>query len=297
MIIDRHWLKAENATEKIVKRESPNARNEMDPKYLIVHYTAGDTANEAINWFMNTSGNPSKIAAHIVLDLNGSITQLVPFNRRANHAGSSTWDGVDNFNNHSIGIEIVNPGFCEKLTDGSYKRKITATRNQAYAKARAIDISETKHKHLFWTAKDNNHWFKFPDAQLTSLYKLSKLLMQHYNLKTALGHDDISPLRKPDPGPCFPWKDFKLNVLGQEDHIGDIFVVNTAEANFRAGPSTTSAVLKKLSKGYNVGLIEIKGEWSKVYLCNDKSELLKNSKCIKTIGWIHSSLLSLKGKG
>ncbi len=295
MIIEKHWLKAENTNERITKSESPNARDVIDPDYLIIHYTAGDTAKAAVDWFMNTRDNSDRIAAHIVIDLDGTITQLIPFNRRANHAGSSTWDRVENFNFHSIGIELVNPGYCEKLTDGTFKRKITASKSQAYPIERAADILETMHKHRFWTANDNKHWFKYPRVQLDALYKLSKVLVDHYELITVLGHDDISPLRKPDPGPCFPWREFKTNVLGRVDNVGDIFVVNTDDANFRVDHSTNSAVIKKLSKGYNVGLIETFGAWNKVYLANDKKELLKDNRCIKTIGWIHSSLLNLKG--
>lgn len=294
MIIDKHWLKAENNNEKVIKSETLNAREVIDPDYLIIHYTAGDTAKSAVDWFMNTNTNPDRIAAHIVIDLDGTITQLVPFNRRANHAGSSTWDGIDNFNFHSIGIEIVNPGYCEKLQDGSFKRKVTNTKHQAYPKTRATDIRETKHKHRFWTGNDNNHWFKFPEAQLNSLFKLSKLLVDHYELINVLGHDDISPLRKPDPGPCFPWKDFKMNVLGRSDNVGDIFMVNTDGTNFRVDHTTNSAVVKKLNSGYNVGLIETFGAWNKVYLANERKELLRENRCIKTIGWIHSSLLTLK---
>ncbi len=294
MIIEKHWLKAENPTEKFVKSESPNARDIIDPDYLIIHYTAGDTAKSAVDWFMNTKDNPDKIAAHIVIDLDGTVTQLVPFNRRANHAGSSTWDRVENFNFHSIGIELVNPGFCEKLADGSYKRKVTATQSQTYPKERAKDILETTHKHRFWTARDNKQWFKFPELQLQALYKISKLIVAQYELITVLGHDDIAPIRKPDPGPCFPWKEFKMNVLGRTDNVGDIFIVNTDDTNFRVDHSTNSAVIKKLGKGYNVGLIETFGAWNKVYLANDKKELMQEDRCIKTIGWIHSSLLDLK---
>lgn len=294
MLVDKHWLKAETAAEKIVRSESPNARDVIDPDYLIIHYTAGDTARSAVDWFMNTADNPDKIAAHIVLDVDGTLTQLVPFNRRANHAGSSVWDGVENFNFHSIGIEIVNPGFCEKAADGSYKRKITATKSQTYPVGRAADILETAHKHKFWTAADNRHWFTFPPAQLAALYALSKVLIRQYEMVTVLGHDDISPLRKPDPGPCFPWKEYKKAVLGKADNVGDIFVVNTEGANFRVDHSTTSPVIKKLSKGYQVGLIETFGAWSKVYLANDRKELLKDNRCIKIIGWLHSSLMDLK---
>lgn len=294
MIVEKHWLKAENAKEKIKIQESPNAREVIDPDYLVIHYTAGDTAQGASNWFMNTKDNPNKIAAHIVLDTDGTITQHVAFNRRANHAGSSVWDGVENFNFHSIGIEIVNPGYCEKLTDGSYRRKVTETKHQPYPAGRAGDILETMHKHKFWTAADNKNWFKYPPAQLTALYAMSKALINQYQLINVLGHDDISPLRKPDPGPCFPWKEFKTNVLGRADNVGDIFVVTEDATNFRVDHSTNSAVIKKLGKGYNVGLIETFGAWSKVYLANDRKELLQGDRCVKTIGWIHSSLLALK---
>lgn len=295
MKIEKHWLVAEDATDKIHISETQNARDQIDPDYLILHYTADDKASSAINWFMNTSDNPSKIAAHIVLDVDGTITQLVPFNRRANHAGSSTWDGIENFNYHSIGIEIVNPGYCEKLADNSYSRKVNATKKQAYPKDRSTDISEMKHKHKFWTANDNNCWFKFPQKQLDALYKMSKAIVNHYHLVGVLGHDDISPLRKPDPGPCFPWKDYKLNVLGKTDNVGDIFTVTEDGTNFRADHTTNSAIIKPLKAGYEVGLVETFGAWSKVYLCNDRKELLDGERCVKTIGWIHSSLLKLKG--
>ncbi len=82
MLIEKHWLKADKSSEKIVKSETRNVRDVIDPDYLILHYTACDTAKEAINWFMNTKDNPDKIAAHIVLDLDGTITQLVPFNSK-----------------------------------------------------------------------------------------------------------------------------------------------------------------------------------------------------------------------
>jgi N-acetylmuramoyl-L-alanine amidase len=295
MFIEKHWLKADNQNEKIVKSETQNARDIIDADYLVIHYTACDTAKEAINWFMNTRDNPDKIAAHIVIDLDGTITQLVPFNRRANHAGSSVWDKVENFNHHSIGIEIVNPGCCEKLSDNTFRRKITATRNQAYPIGRTTDIQETSHKHRFWTANDNKCWFKYPQMQLAALYKLSKVLVDQYELITVLGHDDISPIRKSDPGPCFPWKEFKMNVFGRTDNVGEIFETNTDSSNFRVDHSTNSAVIKKLSKGYNVGLIETFGAWNKVYLANDKKELMKDDRCIKIIGWIHSSLLIPKG--
>lgn len=294
MKIECHWLKAENKYEKILRSVTLNAREVINPIYLIIHYTAGDTAKSAVNWFINTTTNTDKISAHIIIETDGTIIQLVPFNRRANHAGSSTWDGVDNLNLHSIGVELVNPGSCEKQKDGTYKRKIAEQKYQVYPRNRAKDIVETRHKHQLWAENGENHWFKFPVAQLIALYNLSRTLIRHYDLKNVLGHDDISPYRKPDPGPCFPWHEYKMNVLGKSDNIGEMFIVNTEGTSLRKDHSTHSSVLKTLSKGYNVGLIETLDGWCKVYLANERMDVLQNNCCVKTIGWIQSSLLTLK---
>ena len=49
---------------------------------------------------------------------------------------------------------------------------------------------------------------KFSQKQITSIIKLSKNLKKKYKIKkeNILGHSDIAPLRKKDPGEKFPWK-------------------------------------------------------------------------------------------
>ncbi len=49
---------------------------------------------------------------------------------------------------------------------------------------------------------------KFPSIQISSLVKLIKMLMKKYNIKSQniLGHSDIAPFRKKDPGEKFPWE-------------------------------------------------------------------------------------------
>lgn len=298
MKIINHWLTADNSSEKINISKTKNLGDLIDPDFVIIHYTATDTASSAIDWFMNTNNNPDRIAAHIVLDYDGTITQLVPFNRRANHAGTSTWDGVDFLNSHAIGIEIVNPGFVEKLPNGTYKRAVTNTVSKTYPATESSRIIKANHKHKFWTAKDNKHWFTYPEAQLAALYKLCKLLFDTYHPVNAVGHDDISPARKPDPGPAFPWDSFKLNVFGATNNTGKIFTVNTAGTNLRASFSTSAAILRKLPLNYEVGLIETNGQWSKVYLVDKPQEVLVKQagkvRSVKTIGWIFSSLLTEK---
>lgn len=293
MRINNNFLEKENTNEKLVISKTENVGNIIDPDYVVIHYTATDTASEAVNWFMNTKDNPNRIAAHIVLDFDGTITQLVPFNCKANHAGPSTWAGVDFFNSHSIGIEIVNPGFVEKLSNGSFKRG-----NKTYPASASNKIIKANHKHKFWVDKENQHWFIYPAAQLQALYKLCKLLFETYHPITAVGHDDISPARKPDPGPAFPWDEFKSNVFGSTNNAGKVFTVNTEGAPLMASFSTSAALLKKLTLGFEVGLIETNGQWSRVYLVDKKGDVLigksPNVRSVKTIGWIFSPLLTVK---
>ncbi len=297
MKIENHWLVADNIAENIVKDPSKNARHNIIPSYLVIHYTAGDTANAALNWFKSIPPlNPDRIAAHIVVAPDGAITQLIPFNRRANHSGYSTWDGHTSFNDFSIGIEIVNPGFVEKLPDGGFKKWINRKKNQfkIYPAETADKITEAKHKHKFWTDSDNDFWFKYTPEQLDSVYKLSKLLIEKYNLINAVGHDDISCARKPDPGPAFPWDEFKLTVLGRTEIVGKIFIVDSIDgkASFRTDHEVNSTLIKTLPNGFEVGVIETFGNWYKVYLVNSKTDVVNSTgQSIKKIGWIHKSLL------
>ena len=57
---------------------------------------------------------------------------------------------------------------------------------------------------------------KFSKKQISSLLKLSKFLIKKYNISSnhILGHSDISPERKKDPGEKFPWKYLSKNKVG-----------------------------------------------------------------------------------
>jgi N-acetylmuramoyl-L-alanine amidase len=57
---------------------------------------------------------------------------------------------------------------------------------------------------------------KFPKQQILSLIKLTKFLIRKYkiNKKNILGHSDIAPERKKDPGEKFPWQNLSKNQIG-----------------------------------------------------------------------------------
>ena len=67
------------------------------------------------------------------------------------------------------------------------------------------------------TNPGHSHGYKqFSNFQIISLIKLSKFLIKKYkiNLKNILGHSDIAPERKKDPGEKFPWNDLAKKNIG-----------------------------------------------------------------------------------
>ena len=74
-------------------------------------------------------------------------------------------------------------------------------------KSIGIEISNPGHQHGYR---------EFSDKQIKSLIKISKSIIKKYNIKKnkILGHSDIAPLRKIDPGEKFPWKLLSRKKIG-----------------------------------------------------------------------------------
>ena len=77
------------------------------PKWVILHYTAMNSATEAIERLCDTV---HQVSAHYVISESGAVTQLVSDDMRAWHAGQSYWQGCRDMNSASIGIELCNRG-------------------------------------------------------------------------------------------------------------------------------------------------------------------------------------------
>jgi N-acetylmuramoyl-L-alanine amidase len=92
------------------ERWSPNA-DDRPPgcaiDTLILHYTGMPSAAAALARLCDSA---AAVSAHYLIDENGGVTRLVPEERRAWHAGASSWSGRTRLNDCSIGIELVNPG-------------------------------------------------------------------------------------------------------------------------------------------------------------------------------------------
>jgi N-acetylmuramoyl-L-alanine amidase len=178
---------------------SPNIGTLIKPDLLIIHFTEGASAEAAVTWLTSRA---SYASAHLIIGRDGSIVQLVPFNRMAWHTGPSAWKGRKGLASATIGIELDNAGPMKRdggVWKSSFKR--------VYPDDQVIEAV-----HKFGVQKLG--WHTFPDAQLEAARQVASLLKAEYHLTEVLGHDDISPKRKWDPGPAFPMDDFRLQVFG-----------------------------------------------------------------------------------
>lgn len=109
-----------------------------------------------------------RVSAHFVVARDGSITQFVATEKRAWHAGKSTWQGRDNCNDYSIGIEII----------GDERQPFTR-------------------------------------QQYTETARLCRSLIDQYSSldkQRIVGHQDIAPTRKWDPGKQWHWSYFHRSL-------------------------------------------------------------------------------------
>jgi N-acetylmuramoyl-L-alanine amidase len=140
-------------------------------QFLILHYTDEDLPRSA------RILTQQAVSAHYLLsdETPPRIYRLVDEDRRAWHAGASHWAGASNLNSASIGIEIVNAGG---------HRRADAPAGDA-----AIEFAP------------------YPVAQIDALIPLIKDIVARHQIRPdrILGHSDIAPQRKIDPGPLFPW--------------------------------------------------------------------------------------------
>ena len=135
--------------------------------FLVLHYTVANLP-QSIKILTQ-----EEVSAHYLLsdDPQPVIYRLVDESRRAWHSGPSYWRGHAMLNAGSIGIEIVHPGFRLR-PDGS------------------------------------REYLPFPKAQIDALIPLVKDIVKRHQIRPEriVGHSDVVPQYKEDPGPTFPWK-------------------------------------------------------------------------------------------
>jgi len=246
MRIRNHLLEGED----IRRKDTPNKGDKIEPRYLVYHFTAGRDAESSISWLCNPD---AKASAHLVVARDGRITQLAPFNIKTWHAGISHWDGFTGLNSCSIGIEMDNAGRLTKV--GSTYR---AWFQREYPEEQVL---QARHRFELEAA----YWHTYTEIQIEQATELAALLVKKYRLKDILGHEDIAPTRKNDPGPAFPLMNIRSRMLGRKEDDDESYEVAVSGLNIRSGPGVEyPKVADPLSHGTRLVLLEKRDRWSKV---------------------------------
>lgn len=232
----------------------------IEPKFLVLHYTAGRTMESAIQTFKTT-----EIAAHITIDRDGDAVQMAPLNKRCNHAGPSEWMGVSMLNNHSIGIEFVNLGWAKQRQDGrlvdAYGSLVPEEAAEAWIKAPNPRVGS-----------GTLYWEPYSEAQLRTGLAITQAILDCYAIKDIVSHEEIDTRKwKTDPGPAFPMNRFGsllrgVPALGDADPLkGMIGSVNTATLNVRGGPGSNFPVIGSTKSGSRLGILEFRDGWYRIH--------------------------------
>ncbi|WP_370645675.1 N-acetylmuramoyl-L-alanine amidase [Ruegeria sp. Ofav3-42] len=147
---------------------SPNfgpRRDGLTPSLIVLHYTAMDSAQDALDRLCDPV---HEVSAHYLIGVDGTFWQMVRERDRAWHAGAGEWHGQNDINSRSIGIELDNTG---------------------------------RHP--------------FSEPQMNVLERLLRQIMHRWAIHPngVIGHSDMAPGRKFDPGSRFDWLRLERNAL------------------------------------------------------------------------------------
>lgn len=258
-------------TEQIISKNS-GGKFAKTPKIVVIHFTAGGSARSSAEWFRHPQNSSS--SAHVVIERDGAVIQCVRFDTVAWHAGRSNWRGLIGLNSHSIGLELANWGYLRPAGGG-------------WVTSSGKSVAEP-----FICAHRNGNpdgsncpigWEPYPDEQIEATRRLVEVLIATYGINEIVGHDDISPVRKSDPGPAFDMARFRTRLLDSRSDDGDNIgtVASPTGLNLRQGPGTNFAAIVTLKDKTALQLLGADGGWLQV------TSLDSAGRPDKT-GWVHA---------
>jgi N-acetylmuramoyl-L-alanine amidase len=207
----------------ISKKNFPSVASNERIKFLVLHYTVSDYPTS-----VKILSQRGQVSSHYLItdQPNDTIDILVSEDKRAWHAGESSWNGTENLNDTSIGIEIVNNGYTK--------------------------------------VKDSLIFSPFPKYQIKKVASLSKNIIERYEIDpvNVVGHSDIAPLRKQDPGPMFPWKELytQYDIGAWYDDIDKEYYLNQYMPDIY--PYNSALEFQKALQKYGYKL-DLTGNWDK----------------------------------
>lgn len=210
--------------------EHPSANSSGRVRFLVIHFTTIDF-QQSLDAL--TVANHNGVSSHYLIperfdrsygEQALKVYALVDEQRRAWHAGPSRWEDRVNVNDQSIGIELVNRTHC--VPPGS----------------------ET-------IAEQFCFFREFDPQQIDLLIKLGKDILARYPDITptrVVGHGDVQPVWKIDPGPRFPWQ--QLHQAGIGAWYDDATVTRYLQQFSLAAPSLLQTQQALQAYGYGLTL-------------------------------------------
>jgi N-acetylmuramoyl-L-alanine amidase len=237
---------------------SPNHGGQINPLFIVMHYTASWEAAGSITRLCSPA---SQVSAHVVIDQEGSITQLVPFTTKAWHAGPSAHEGYNGLNNCSIGFEYVNIGYLKRASDGTLIDASGGRHTEGQGRLRNVRLIESKHPRV---GSGTYYWPAYTEDQLAAGEELTKALIKEYNILGIVSHEEIDTRGwKTDPGPAFPMARFR-NLLPNRADDSVRYLVTASSLNHRGGPGTEFSVNGSSIRNEMVTMLDRKGDWVKI---------------------------------
>ncbi|MCH7854949.1 MAG: N-acetylmuramoyl-L-alanine amidase [Proteobacteria bacterium] len=215
----------------------PSLNHNSRVNYLVLHFTSEDFA-ESLRLLTQRTEYP--VSVHYLVPETGDATydrrtlrihRLVAENRRAWHAGRSYWAGADALNDTSIGIEIVNRSAC---VNNDPDTESPSPEDQTC------------------------NMLAFPHEQVDLVIRLATDILDRnpdIDPVDVIGHGDIAPGRRVDPGPLFPWRRLY-------DHGIGAWYDDESVARYVKAFSSDFPELRRIQRALNAYgyLIELTGE-------------------------------------
>ena len=202
-------LLSREGVELDILHSTPNTSGTFEPGLpdtIIIHYTAG---RDALSSVKTLTDNAVKASAHLVIGRDGKVYQLAPFNWITWHAGVSAWHGRKNLNRYSIGIELDNAGALKKQGN-----EFLSWFGRSYPKEEVFVADLSDHSDYSHRVMNSRYWHRYTEEQIYVTEQICSALIKTYPIKEILGHEEISPGRKIDPGPAFPIRMIRNHLLG-----------------------------------------------------------------------------------
>jgi len=218
----------------IIQMPLPNFKSgwPSPAEIAIIHYSAGYSVDSCYDALLSR-----RLSVHNSIERDGKIYQHVDHKNRGIHAGYGQWGGEGNMNSRSFGVEVINFGWgyegdgspsnygsfgppddeLAKDPGGTWYRIESYTKNGKKIFTRVL----TKQRMAKFTdhreAHSNKLWSMFTQDQIDAAHWLVWEWMKespNIILENVLGHEHVTPHRKTDPGPAWPWRETEAFLEG-----------------------------------------------------------------------------------